>query len=177
MDCRGALIDTDGNIEKALDLLKEKGLLKAQKKAERTTSQGLVEAYIHTAGRIGAMIEINCETDFVARTDEFKALAHCLAMQVAASNPPYLSEADIPAEEKEREFEIFRQQVKDKPEAIQEKILIGKWRKRLTELCLLNLPFLHDDKISVGEYLKKQADPGGEPIEIKGFICWQLGVE
>src|SRR4030043_726066 len=95
MDCRGALVSCGGDIEKALETLKEKGLLKAQKKSERTTSQGLVEAYIHTAGRIGALIEVNCETDFVARTDEFKQLAHCLAMQVAAMTPKYISEEEI----------------------------------------------------------------------------------
>ena len=96
MDCRSVLLECEGNIDKALEILKEKGLAKAQKKAGRTTSQGLVESYIHTAGRIGAMIEINCETDFVARTDEFKEMAHCLAMQVAALDPQYISEADIP---------------------------------------------------------------------------------
>ena len=110
-------------------------------------------------------------------TEELPDLAREIAMQVAASDPPYLSEDDIPAEEKERELNIFRQQIKDKPEAIQEKILNGKWRKRLTELCLLNLPFLHDDKISVAEYLKKQDTPPHQPVEIRGFIRWRLGEE
>ena len=96
MDCRSALLSCDGDMEKALQTLKEKGLLKAQKKAERATTQGLIEAYIHTAGRIGAMVEVNCETDFVARTDEFKELAHCLAMQVAALSPQYISKEEIP---------------------------------------------------------------------------------
>ncbi len=116
MDCRGALLDCEGNMEKALGLLKEKGLLKAQKKAERTTNAGLVEAYIHTAGRIGAMVELNCETDFVARTDEFKELAHCMAMQVAALAPKYISEEEVPEDadvNPEEDCLLLQQYIKD----------------------------------------------------------------
>ena len=246
--CKKALQKSEGDIEGAIDILRADGVAKAAKRESKEAREGVIRLKIDTAGKKAALLELNCETDFVARTDDFLKLADELleaafmggreslepeetsarvtsvavqigekitpsrgltresdgfiggylhhnyrvaalvelsiesptvareiAMQVAASNPPYLSEADISAEEKEREFEIFRQQVKDKPEAIREKIIIGKWRKRLTELCLLNLPFLHDDKISVGEYLKKQADPSGEPIEIKDFVRWQLG--
>jgi elongation factor Ts len=125
MDCRSALLGAEGDIEKALEVLKEKGLLKAQKKAERATSQGLVEAYIHTAGRIGAMIEVNCETDFVARTDEFKELAHCLAMQVAALAPQYISPDEVPGGD----------DVEPK------------------EVCLLSQPYIKDPTMTVNDII------------------------
>ncbi len=147
MDCRGALLGCGGDMEKALEVLKEKGLLKAQKKSERTTSQGLVEAYIHTAGRIGAMLEVNCETDFVARTDEFKGLAHCLAMQVAAMNPQYISEKDIP----------------EGKEVI------------TTEACLMEQPYIKDPTKTIKEIVTEIIAKTGENIRVSRFIRYELG--
>ena len=147
MDCRTVLLETEGNINKALEILKEKGLLKAQKKEGRATSQGLVEAYIHTAGRIGAMIEVNCETDFVARTDEFKEMAHCLAMQVAALSPQYISEEDIP----------------EGTEAVPE------------EACLLNQPYIKDPTQTVKDVVTETIAKVGENITISRFTRYELG--
>ena len=147
MDCRSALVGTKGNIKKALAILKEKGLLKAQEKAERTTGQGLVEAYIHTAGRIGALVELNCETDFVARTDEFKELAHSLAMQVTALAPKYVSEEDVPEDE-----EIA-------PE----------------EACLLLQPYIKDPTRVVKDIIIETIAKVGENIRVRRFSRYELG--
>ncbi|MGD9142809.1 MAG: translation elongation factor Ts [Dehalococcoidia bacterium] len=147
MDCRSVLLETEGDIDKALEILKEKGLAKAQKKAGRATDQGLVEAYIHTAGRIGAMIEINCETDFVARTDEFQELAHCLAMQVAALDPQYISEEDIPED----------------ADAVPE------------EACLLSQPYIKDPSQTVKDVITGTIAKVGENITIGRFIRYELG--
>jgi len=147
MDCRSALLDAEGDIEKALEVLKEKGLLKAQKKAERATGQGLVEAYIHTAGRIGAMIEVNCETDFVARTDEFKEVAHCLAMQVAALSPQFISEEEIP-----EGAEVESQ-----------------------EVCLLLQPYIKDPNKTVRDVIMETVAKVGENIRVSRFTRYELG--
>jgi elongation factor Ts len=147
MDCRSALMECDGDTEKALDFLKEKGLLKAQKKSERTTGQGLIESYIHTAGRIGAMIEVNCETDFVARTEEFKGLAHCLAMQVAALTPKYVSEEEIPEGE----------EVDPK------------------EVCLLSQPYIKDPTMTVKDVIVEAIAKVGENIQVGRFVRYELG--
>ncbi len=147
MDCRSALVGTEGDMEKALATLKENGLLKAQKKAERATGQGLVEAYIHTAGRIGAMVELNCETDFVARTDEFKELAHCLAMQVAALAPRYISEEDVPEDE----------------EVVPE------------EACLLLQPYIKDPTRVVKDIIVETIAKVGENIRVRRFSRYELG--
>ena len=147
MDCRSALVDCEGNMEKALEALKEKGLLKAQKKSERTTGAGLVEAYIHTAGRIGALVELNCETDFVARTDEFKELAHCLAMQVAALAPKYVSEEDVSEDE----------------EAAPE------------EACLLLQPYIKDPTRVVKDIIVEAIAKVGENIRVNRFTRFELG--
>jgi elongation factor Ts len=148
MDCRSALVGCDGDIDKALEVLKGKGLIKAQKKAERTTGQGLVEAYIHTAGRIGALIEVNCETDFVARTDEFKSLVHCLAMQVAAMNPQYISEKDIPKKDK--------------------KVVVA-------EACLLLQPYIKDPTKTINDIITETIAKTGENIRVSRFIRYELG--
>jgi len=147
MDCRSALLDTEGNMEKATRVLKEKGLAKAQKKAERATTQGLIEAYIHTAGRIGAMIEVNCETDFVARTDEFKELAHCLAMQVAALSPQFISEEEVP-EGADME---------------------------LQEACLLLQPYIKDPARTVQDVIIETIAKVGENIRVSRFVRFELG--
>ncbi len=147
MDCRGALVGCGGDIDKALEVLRERGLLKAQKKAERVTSQGLVEAYIHTAGRIGSMVEVNCETDFVARTDEFKQLAHCIAMQVAALSPKYISEEEI------KEGEEL-----DPKEA-----------------CLLSQPYIKDPTKTVKDIIVEVVAKVGENIRVRRFARYELG--
>jgi elongation factor Ts len=147
MDCRSALLGTDGDMGKALEILKEKGLLKAQKKAERATNQGLIEAYIHSTGRIGAMIEVNCETDFVARTDEFKELAHCLAMQVAAMSPQYVSEEEIP-----EDADVEAQ-----------------------EACLLLQPYIKDPAKTVKDIIVETIAKVGENIRVGRFIKYELG--
>ncbi len=147
MDCRSALVGCGGDIDKALESLREKGLLKAQKKAERVTSQGLIEAYIHTAGRIGAMIEINCETDFVARTDEYKELAHCLAMQVAALSPKYISEKEIKEDE----------EVDPK------------------DACLLSQPYIKDPTRTVKDIITDVIAKVGENIRVRRFVRYELG--
>ncbi len=149
MDCRSALLDCGGDLEKALEVLKEKGLLKAQKKSERATGAGLVEAYIHTAGRIGAMVEVNCETDFVARTDEFKDLAHCLAMQVAAMNPQYIAEKDMP---------------KNKNEGV-----------IAAEVCLMEQPYIKDPTKTIKDVVTETITKTGENIRISRFIRYELG--
>jgi elongation factor Ts len=147
MDCRSALLDTSGDMEQALQMLKEKGLLKAQKKAERVTMQGLIEAYIHTAGRIGAMVEVNCETDFVARTDEFKELAHCLAMQVAALSPQFVSEEEMP------------EGADEEPQ----------------EVCLLLQAYIKDPAKTVKDIIDETIAKVGENIRVSRFIRYELG--
>lgn len=147
MDCRSTLVSCGGDMDKALEILKEKGLIKAQKKAGRATGQGLVDAYVHTAGRIGALLEINCETDFVARTDEFKNLAHCLAMQVAAMNPKYIAEEDIPAGE----------DVDPK------------------EVCLLAQPYIIDPDRTVKDIIVETIAKVGENIKVSRFSRYELG--
>jgi elongation factor Ts len=149
MDCRAALMGCGGDIDKALEYLKDKGVAKAQKKAGRTTGQGLVESYIHTAGRIGALVEVNCETDFVARTDEFKELAHCLAMQVAAMNPRYINEKDIP-EEKAKDVVA-------------------------SEVCLMLQPFIKDLTKTVTDVVTETIAKTGENIRVSRFIRFELG--
>ena len=147
MDCRSALLDTEGDMEKATRVLKEKGLAKAQKKAERATTQGLIEAYIHTAGRIGAMIEVNCETDFVARTDEFKELAHCLAMQVAALSPQFISGEEVP------------EGADVEPQ----------------EACLLLQPYIKDPARTVQDVIIETIAKVGENIRVSRFVRFELG--
>jgi elongation factor Ts len=147
MDCRTALVECDGDVEKALLVLKEKGLLKAQKKAGRATSQGLVDAYIHTAGRIGAMVEVNCETDFVARTDEFKELAHCLTIQVAAQAPQYVSEEDIP----------------EGADVVP------------AEACLLSQPYIKDPSLTIKDLITETIAKTGENIRVSRFVRYELG--
>jgi len=246
--CKKALQETEGEIEPAIDILRAEGAAKAAKRESREAREGIIRLRIDDGGKRAALLELNCETDFVARTEDFVRLAEELsdlllergeealradeiqdriadlagnigekislgrtvrwdkegwiggylhhngraaalvelsenlpepagelAMQVVAANPPYLDEADVDGAEKERELEIFRQQVRDKPPAIQDKIIAGKWRKRLTELCLVDSPFLRDDKISVARYLERQQSPSGKPVEIRGFVRLKLG--
>ncbi len=152
MDCKKALTETNGDMDKAIDYLREKGLAAASKKAGRIAAEGVVEAYIHMGGRIGVLVEVNCETDFVAKTDEFKALAKDIAMHIAASRPEYVSREDIPAEVLEHERGLYRQIAlnEGKPEKIIDKIVEGKIDRYVTEVCLLEQPFVKDPDITVG---------------------------
>jgi elongation factor Ts len=146
LDCRNALEEVGGDFDKAATLLRKKGLAIAAKKAEREAKEGLVEAYIHGGGRLGVLLELNCETDFVARTADFRELAHDLAMQIAATNPQYLTPGDIPTDVLERHRRREREQVEgDKPEEVVERILEGKLKKYYQEVCLLEQPFIKDD--------------------------------
>jgi elongation factor Ts len=176
MECKKALTETNGDCEKALDLLRQKGLATAQKKAGRTASEGLVESYIHM-GKLGTLVEVNCETDFVARTDDFKELARDIAMHIAATNPLYLSREDVPQDVLEHEKEIYRSQVTNKPPQVVEKIIEGKLEKFYTDMCLLDQIFVKDadQKKKVKDIVTDKIAKLGENIIIRRFARFQLG--
>lgn len=176
MDCKNALKETDGDIDKAVDLLREKGLASAAKKSSRIASEGLVASYIH-GGRIGVLVEVNSETDFVAKTDEFKEFVKDIAMQVAASNPEYLCEEDVPQEAIEREKNVLIQQaVNDgKSEETAKKIVEGRMNKFYERVCLLKQPFIKDPSKSVEELLKEKIAKIGENIKIRRFVRYEVG--
>lgn len=177
MDCKEALEETGGDLERAIERLREKGLAKAAKKAGRVTAEGLVESYIHAGGRIGVLIEVNCETDFVARTPEFKELCRDLAMQVAASKPDYVSREDVPEEVLEKERAILRAQAlnEGKPEHIVDKIVNGRLEKFYEEHCLLEQPFIKDLDRSVKDLLAEKIATIGENIVVRRFVRFELG--
>lgn len=177
MDCKKALTETGGDLEKAADYLREKGLAAAAKKAGRIAAEGLVEAYIHGAGRIGVLVEVNCETDFVAKTDEFKAFARDIAMQIAASKPEYVRREEVPAEVVAKEREILRAQAlnEGKPEKIVDKMVEGRIEKYFKEVCLLEQPFIKDPDITVGQLLTEKIAKIGENINIRRFTRYELG--
>jgi elongation factor Ts len=176
MECKKALTETNGDCEKALDLLRQKGLATAQKKAGRTASEGLIESYIHM-GKIGTLVEVNCETDFVARTEDFKELARDIAMHIAATNPLYLSREDVPQDVLEHEKEIYRSQVTNKPPQVVEKIIEGKLEKFYTDMCLLDQIFVKDpdQKKKVKDIVTDKIAKLGENIIIRRFARFQLG--
>lgn len=176
MECKKALTESNGDFEKAIDILRQKGLASAQKKSGRTASEGLIESYIHM-GKLGSMVEINCETDFVARTDDFKNLAKDIAMHIAAANPLYLSREDVPQEVLEREKEIYRAQVTNKPPQIVEKIVEGKLEKFYTDFCLLDQIFIKDteQKLKIKDLVTEKIAKLGENIIIRRFARFQLG--
>jgi elongation factor Ts len=177
MECKEALAECEGDIERAIAALRKKGAARAQAKMDREASQGLVHAYIHAEGRIGVLVEVNCESDFVARNDEFKELAKNVAMQIAAANPRFVSSADIPAAELEQEKEIIRAQLKDtkKPPQIIEKIVEGKLKKYYEEVCLLDQPFIRDDKQTVQQVIASAIAKFGENIKVRRFARFELG--
>ena len=178
MDCKKALVESDGNVEEAIAWLRQKGLASAGKKAGRLASEGLVESYIHTGGRIGILVEVNCETDFVARRDEFKELARNIAMQVAACpNVEYVSTAEIDPEvlAKEKEIEMGREDLANKPDNIKEKIVQGRIDKRSKELSLLDQPYIKDQSITIEELVKQTVALLGENIQIRRFTRFVLG--
>lgn len=176
MDCKKVLVETDGDINKAIDLLREKGLASAEKKASRIASEGLVASYIHS-GRIGVLVEVNSETDFVAKTDEFKDFVKDIAMQVAASNPEYLCEEDVPQEAIDKEKEVLIQQAlnEGKPQNIAEKMVEGRMHKFYERVCLLDQPFIKDPSITVNDLLKDKIAKIGENIKIRRFVRYEVG--
>jgi elongation factor Ts len=177
LDCQTALRAAQGNLEKAVIHLREKGISSAAKKAGRTASDGLVGSYIHAGGKLGVLIEVNCETDFVARTDDFQQLVKSLAMQVAAASPPpeYVQREEIPPARLEQEAAIFRAQIKDKPPHIIEQIVKGKLDKFRAEICLLDQVYIKDTAITVGELVTQAIAKLGENITVRRFVRYQLG--
>lgn len=177
MDCKQALIEAKGDFDKAIEVLRKKGLAALKKRAGRTAREGLIEAYVHAGGRLGVLIEINCETDFVARSHDFKEFTHDMAMQVAASNPLYISREEISPEVVEKEREIVRLQTlnEGKPEAVVEKIVEGRLEKFFEEVCLLEQPFVKDLNLKVQDVLSSLAGKIGENIIVRRFSRYQLG--
>ena len=176
MDCKKMLVETDGDIQKAVELLKKKGIAKAEKKADRVAAEGIVEAYIH-GGKYGALVEVNSETDFVSNNEDFKAFVKDVAMHIVASNPKYVKREEVPAELVEREKEVLKAQAMEegKPEAIAEKIVEGRLNKFFEEICLLDQPFVKDPDKTVGELLIDLIAKIGENIVIRRFVRFERG--
>jgi elongation factor Ts len=177
MDCKKALVETNGDMSKAIDYLREKGLAAAAKKSGRVAAEGLVESYIHGAGKIGVMIEVNCETDFVAKTPEFHSFVRDLAMQIAAANPQYLNRDEVPAAIVEHEREILRAQAlnEGKPEKIIDKMVEGRVDKYYKENCLMEQTFIKDPEKSVTDIVNAQISKIGENIVVRRFVRYQMG--
>ena len=176
-DAKKALVETDGDFDKALEAMRKKGLTKAEKKGDREAREGLIEGYVHS-GRIGVVVEMNCETDFVARLDDFKTLAHEIAMQIAAMSPKYVSEADIPAEEMERvRTELMASEaLASKPEEMREKIVEGQLKKHFAEQVLMSQAYILDDSKTVEQHIKEAIAKLGENIVVRQFRRIELGV-
>ncbi|HBK97410.1 MAG TPA: elongation factor Ts [Microcoleaceae bacterium UBA10368] len=178
MDCKKALMENEGNMEISIEWLRKKGLASAGKKAGRVASEGLVGSYIHTGGRVGVLVEVNCETDFVARREEFQSLVRNIAMQIAACpNVEYVKVEDIPAEvvAREKAIEMGKDDLGNKPENIKEKIVQGRIDKRLKELSLMDQPFIRDQNISVEELVKQTIAQIGENVQVRRFVRFVLG--
>ena len=177
MDCKAALKEADGDMEKAIEILKKKGIAKAAKKASRVASDGLIGSYIHHGGKIGVLVEVNCETDFVAKTDDFKNLVNEIAMQIAASNPLYVKREDIPEEVLSKEKEVYRAQALEsgKPEKIVDRIVEGKMEKYFKEVCLLEQPYIRDDEKTVKDLINETIAKVGENIVVRRFVRFVLG--
>ncbi|MCB6572626.1 translation elongation factor Ts [Phascolarctobacterium faecium] len=177
MDCKKALSATDGDLEKAIDFLREKGLAAVAKKAGRVAAEGLVEAYIHGGGRIGVLVEVNCETDFVAKTDAFKELVKDIAMHIAATNPSYLKREEVPTAELEHEQAVLAEQARNegKPEKIIEKMVAGRIEKYYKEVCLMEQPFVKDPDKTISDLITESIAKIGENISIRRFTRYQLG--
>lgn len=177
LDCRKALQEANGDFDKAVDYLRQKGLAKAAKRASREASEGTIELYSHGNGRVGVMVEVNCETDFVARSEAFRNLAHEIALQIAAASPRYIRPEDVPAEELEREKEVARQRALEegKPEQVIERIVEGRLKKFYEETCLLNQPYIRDDSITVEQLIMQNVASIGENILVRRFARWELG--
>jgi len=179
LECRKALEQANGDMEKAAAILKEKGLAKAAKKSERTTKDGRVELYAHPGNRMGVMLEVNCESDFVARTEGFKSLVHDLALHIAFSNPKYIRPEDIPADVLEAQRAAFKVEAlaTGKPEAVLDRIVQGKLDKYYDDTCLLRQPFVKDDKVKIGDMVTNAIATIGENIVVRRFVRYELGEE
>ena len=177
LEAKKALEQTDGNFDKAVDILREKGAARAFKRADRAAKEGLVELYAHPGNRVGVMLELNCETDFVGRTEGFRELAHNLALHIAAAAPRYLRAEDVPAAEIERETAVLKAQAiaEGKPEAIAEKMVAGRISKYYEEICLLEQPFVKDEKVKIKDMLTDAIRTTGENIMVRRFVRYQLG--
>jgi elongation factor Ts len=177
MDCKKALTEANGDADKALDVLRKKGLAKAQGKASRDASDGYIGSYIHMGGKIGVLVEVNCETDFVAKTDDFQDLVKDIAMHIAATNPTYVSREEIPSEVIDKEKEIYASQVENKPPQVIEKIVTGKVEKFISEICLIDQVFVKDpdSKAKINDLIVEKIAKLGENIVIKRFARFQLG--
>jgi elongation factor Ts len=177
LDCRKALEQAEGDFDKAVDFLREKGLATAAKRADREASEGRVELYSHGGGRVGVMVEVNCETDFVARSDAFKTLAHEIALQIAASAPRYIRDTEIPEEVLEHERGIARARALEegKPEAVLERIVAGRIEKFKDEVCLLRQPYIRDESITIDQLIMQNVAAIGENILVRRFARWEVG--
>ena len=177
MDCKKALTETGGDMEKAVDLLRQKGLAVAAKRSGKEANEGVIESYIHAGGKLGVLVEVVCETDFVAKTDDFRAFAKDIAMHIAATNPVSISRDDVPAELLQREKDIYIKQVMDsgKPQNIAEKMVTGRMEKYLAEVCLLEQKFVKNDKLSIQDLLNELILKMGENISIRKFTRYQIG--
>jgi len=175
LDCKKALAESNGNAEEAITILRKKGAASAAKKAERATKEGLIESYIHLGGKLGVLIEVNCETDFVARNDEFRAFVKDLCMQIAAAGPLYVSREEVPEADLAKEREIAAAQLAGKPPAAVQKIVEGKLEKYYSTVCLLDQPFVKQNEKTVKEKLTEQVSKIGENIQIRRFVRFQIG--
>jgi elongation factor Ts len=179
MDCKKALQETDGDLDKGVEFLRKKGMASAEKRAGRQASEGVIGSYVHFNGRVGVMVELNCETDFVARTDDFQSLAKNIALHVASMNPLAVSKEDVPQEIVDRERDVFRGQAAEsgKPEQVWDKIVEGRLRKFFEEQVLLEQAHVKEDKKTVGEVVKEASGKLGENIVVKRFVRFELGAE
>jgi len=177
LDCRKALEQADGNFEKAVDFLREKGLATAAKRSDRDASEGMVELYSHGSGRVGVMVEVNCETDFVARSEAFRNFAHEVALQIAAAAPRYIRDEEIPESVFEHEREIARNRAREegKPDAILPKIVEGRIEKFKDEVCLMRQPYIRDESITIEQLLLQNIAAIGENVVVRRFERWELG--
>jgi elongation factor Ts len=177
MECKAALTEAKGNLDEATTILRKRGLAQATKKAGRSTNEGMVGHYIHTGGKIGVLVEVNCETDFVARTDDFQNLTREIAMHIAAANPQYVRREDVPREILDRERDVYRGQMagQNKPAAVIDKIIEGKLGSFYEQVCLLDQPSIRDPKVSVGQAVQAAIAKLGENISIARFVRFKLG--
>ena len=175
MDVKEALTEAGDDKEKAMEILRKKGVAKMSKKAGRTANEGIVESYIHAGGKIGVLVEVNCETDFVARTDDFKALAKDIALHIAGANPLYVSKEDVPAEVIEKETEIYKEQVQDKPAEVMQKIVDGKLDKYFEDACLMEQPFIKNGDLKISQLISDATSKMGEKVQVSRFARFVLG--
>ena len=177
MDCKKALKEAEGDLEKAETILRKKGITKAETKGDRQTKEGIISSYIHMAGRIGVLIEVNCETDFVARNEIFQAFVKDISLHIAASNPKFIGREEIPADLIAKEKEIAAEQVKGKPEAIVEKIVQGKIDKIFAEQCLMEQAFIKNPDITISDFVKSKIAELGENLVVRRFVRYAVGEE